>query len=114
MAHIELVDQTFRDGQQSLWGMRIRTGMLERAAPLLDRAGYRAVDITGSSMFECTVRYSRENPWEGFDLWRAWMPHVTLRSGVGSNRIGTLRAGQLVLKRGEAGAITHTATVAGA
>jgi hypothetical protein len=40
-------------------------------------------------MFECTVRYSKENPWEGFDLWRAWMPDVTLRSGVGSNRIGT-------------------------
>jgi pyruvate/oxaloacetate carboxyltransferase len=37
MAHIELVDQTFRDGQQSLWGMRIRTGMPERAVPLLAR-----------------------------------------------------------------------------
>ncbi len=89
MAHIEIVDQTFRDGQQSLWGMRIRTGMLERVAPLVNRAGYRAVDITGSSMFECTMRYSKEDPWEGFDLWRKWMPDVTFRCGVGSNRIGT-------------------------
>jgi oxaloacetate decarboxylase alpha subunit len=89
MAQIEIVDQTFRDGQQSLWGMRIRTGMLEAVAPLVNRAGYRAVDITGSSMFECTVRYSKEDPWEGLDLWRQWMPDVPFRCGVGSNRIGT-------------------------
>jgi oxaloacetate decarboxylase alpha subunit len=63
--------------------------MLQQVAPLVDRAGYRALDITGSSMFECTVRYSHEDPWEGLDLWRAWMPTVTFRSGVGSNRIGT-------------------------
>ena len=91
MSMINIVDQTFRDGQQSLWGMRIRTGMLERVAPLVNRAGFSAVDITGSSMFECTMRYSREDPWEGFDLWRAWMPDVYLRCGVGSNRIGTSR-----------------------
>lgn len=89
MPRIDIVDQTFRDGQQSHWGMRIRTGMLERVAPLVNRAGYAAVDITGSSMFECTMRYSKEDPWEGFDLWRTWMPDVQLRSGVGSNRIGT-------------------------
>lgn len=89
MSMINIVDQTFRDGQQSLWGMRIRTGMLERVAPLVNRAGFSAVDITGSSMFECTMRYAREDPWEGFDLWRAWMPDVQLRCGVGSNRIGT-------------------------
>ena len=37
MSMINIVDQTFRDGQQSLWGMRIRTGMLERVAPLVNR-----------------------------------------------------------------------------
>lgn len=89
MAQIELVDQTFRDGQQCLWGMRVRGGMLEAVAADLDRAGFRALDITGSSMFECTVRYSREDPWESFDMWRAWMPNSHFRSGVGSNRIGT-------------------------
>ncbi|MCB1746486.1 MAG: carboxyltransferase [Gammaproteobacteria bacterium] len=89
MANIEIVDQTFRDGQQSLWGMRIRTGMLAAVAPLVNRAGYRALDITGSSMFECTVRYAKEDPWEGLDLWRQWMPDVPFRCGVGSNRIGT-------------------------
>jgi oxaloacetate decarboxylase alpha subunit len=38
-------------------------------------------------MFECVVRYSQEDPWEGLDLWREWMPTLRFRAGVGSNRI---------------------------
>ena len=87
MSHIDLVDQTFRDGQQCLWGMRLRTGMVTPVARELDTAGYSAIDITGSSMFECVLRYSREDPWEGLDHWRRAMPRTEFRSGVGSNRI---------------------------
>ena len=29
MAHIEFLDETMRDGQQSLWGLRMRAGMAE-------------------------------------------------------------------------------------
>jgi oxaloacetate decarboxylase alpha subunit len=86
---IELVDQTFRDGQQSLWGMRLRGGMLAGVAGDLDRAGFRAVEVTGSSLMECSVRYSREDPWESLDLWRRWMPNSELRAPVCQNRIGT-------------------------
>ena len=87
VSHIDLVDQTFRDGQQCLWGMRLRTGMVTPVARELDTAGYSAIDITGSSMFECVLRYSREDPWEGLDHWRRVMPRTEFRSGVGSNRI---------------------------
>ena len=76
MTHIDLVDQTFRDGQQCLWGMRLRTGMVTPVARELDTAGYSAIDITGSSMFECVLRYSREDPWEGLDHWRRVMPRT--------------------------------------
>jgi oxaloacetate decarboxylase (Na+ extruding) subunit alpha len=86
---IELVDQTFRDGQQSLWGMRLRGGMLRKVAAELDRSGFRAVEVTGSSLMECSVRYSREDPWESLDLWRTWLPSSELRSPVCQNRIGT-------------------------
>ena len=86
---IELVDQTFRDGQQSLWGMRLRGGMLRKVAGELDRSGFRAVEVTGSSLMECSVRYSREDPWESLDLWRTWLPSSELRSPVCQNRIGT-------------------------
>src|SRR5260370_5950686 len=51
VAHIELLDQTLRDGPQSLWGMKMQAGMALPAAPHLDKTGFRAVDLVGSSMF---------------------------------------------------------------
>ncbi len=89
MAHIDIVEQTFRDGQQSLWGMRLRGGMLERVARQMDEAGFRAIEVTGSSLMECSVRYSHEDPWESLDMWRQWMPTSELRAPVCQNRIGT-------------------------
>ena len=69
-------------------GNALRAGMVEAVAEDLDQGGFRAVEITGSSLFECSVRYSREDPWEGLDLWRRWMPNSELRSPVCQNRIG--------------------------
>ena len=89
MAHIDIVEQTFRDGQQSLWGMRLRGGMLESVARQMDEAGFRAIEVTGSSLMECSVRYSHEDPWESLDYWRRWMPNSELRAPVCQNRIGT-------------------------
>jgi oxaloacetate decarboxylase alpha subunit len=87
VTQIEFIDQTLRDGQQSLWGMRIRAGMAAAAAENLDRTGFRTVDVTGSSMMECMMRYSREDPWDGLDMWRRWMPNSRLRAGTRSNCI---------------------------
>jgi oxaloacetate decarboxylase alpha subunit len=87
VATIELVDQTLRDGQQSLWGMRMRAGHSLPVATDIDRVGYRVVDFTGSSPFEVLVRYCRENPWEGLDLIRAAMPTARMRAGSRANAI---------------------------
>ena len=43
--------------------------------------------MTGSSIFECMMRYNREDPWDGLDLWRSWMPTSRLRAGSRSNCI---------------------------
>jgi oxaloacetate decarboxylase (Na+ extruding) subunit alpha len=85
MAHIELLDETMRDGQQSLWGMRMQAGMALPVAPMVDRTGYRVVDLTGSSMFECLIKYCYENPWDGLDLMVDAMPRSLIRAGMRSN-----------------------------
>jgi oxaloacetate decarboxylase alpha subunit len=85
MAHIELVDETMRDGQQSLWGMRMQAGMALPVAPLIDRAGYRVIDLTGSSLFEVLIKNCSENPWEGLDLLVQAMPRTKIRGGMRSN-----------------------------
>ena len=85
MAHIEFIDQTLRDGQQSLWGMRMQAGMALPVTPLIDKVGYRVVDLTGSSMFEVLIKYCREDPWAGLDLLTRSMPNSITRAGLRSN-----------------------------
>lgn len=85
MAHIEFLDTTMRDGQQSLWGMEMRCGMALPIAPTIDRTGFRVIDLTGSSMFEVSIRVNRENPWEGLDLLTEAMPKTPIRAGMRSN-----------------------------
>lgn len=87
MATIEFVDQTLRDGHQSLWGMRMRSGHALPVAADIDRVGYRIVDYTGSSAMEVMVRHCKENPWVGLDRVREAMPTATLRAGARSNAI---------------------------
>src|SRR5919199_1434358 len=87
MARIEFIDQTARDGQQSLWGMRMRAGHLLPVADAIDGAGYRVVDLTGSSLFEVLVRYRQEDPWKGLDIVRAAMPRSVLRAGTRTNGV---------------------------
>ena len=85
MAHIEFLDETMRDGQQSLWGMRMQAGMALPIIPTIDRTGYRVIDLTGSSMFEVLIRHCQENPWEGLDLQVQAMPRTPIRAGMRSN-----------------------------
>lgn len=91
MAHIEFVDETFRDGMQSLWGMRMQAGMALPAAGPLDRTGFRRIELTGSNHFEVLVRYCRENPWQMLDALVEAMPRTVIRSGMRSNAMATFR-----------------------
>jgi oxaloacetate decarboxylase alpha subunit len=87
MARVELIDQSLRDGQQSLWGFRMRAGHVLPIADAIDSAGYRVVDLTGSSPFEVQVRYNREDPWRGLDAVRAAFRTSVLRAGTRSNGV---------------------------
>ena len=57
MAHVEFLDETMRDGQQSLWGMRMQAGMALPVSPLIDRTGFRVIDLAGSSLMEVMIKY---------------------------------------------------------
>ena len=50
LAEIDIIDQALRDGQQSLWGMRMKVARLADIAGDIEHAGYRVVDLTGSSI----------------------------------------------------------------
>jgi oxaloacetate decarboxylase (Na+ extruding) subunit alpha len=85
VTRVELLDETLRDGQQSLWGMRMQAGMALPVADLLDRTGFRVIDATGSSFMEVLVKYCREDPWAGLDLLRAAIYRTPMRAGMRGN-----------------------------
>jgi oxaloacetate decarboxylase alpha subunit len=85
MAHIEFLDETMRDGQQSLWGLRMRAGMALPVSPLIDKTGFKIIDLTGGGMLDVLTRYCQENYWEGLDLLVESMPQTPVRAGLRAN-----------------------------
>ena len=82
MTEIEFVDQTLRDGQQSLWGMSMRAYQAVQALPHIDRTGFRVVDLTGAGMFTVLLRSFRDDPWASTDFLLANLPNSTTRAGI--------------------------------
>lgn len=80
MAKIGLVETSLRDGNQSLWGATaLTTAMMLKAAPLIGRVGYTAVDFVASTHMGVAVRYHRENPWDRIRLVHKAMPDTPLQ-----------------------------------
>ncbi|HEX4109492.1 MAG TPA: hypothetical protein VHX88_15250 [Solirubrobacteraceae bacterium] len=81
MAEIQFCDQTFRDGPQSLWGMRMRAGMITDIAHHMDRAGFYSIDVPSGGFYTVMMRFLREDPIEAAQHYRRMMPNSTLRYG---------------------------------
>lgn len=66
---IKFVDTTIRDGQASIWAMNMATRHLTPIMPLLDKAGFDAIEfVAPASRFKKFVRDLREDPWD----WIHW------------------------------------------
>ena len=96
MNRIELVDQTIRDAQQSLWGLMMRTDHITPIAEMMGKVGYRAVATVGSQAFTIEVRNHHEDPWERIRSLARLMPGTCLR---GSYQTASLSAFDLSTPR---------------
>jgi oxaloacetate decarboxylase alpha subunit len=79
MDEIRFVDTTIRDGHQSLWAERMRTGMMLPIAPALDEAGFDAIELLSGSHIKKAVRELREDPWERIRGVAKRIPNTPLR-----------------------------------
>ena len=75
---VNLIDLTLRDAHQCLWATRMTTGMMRDVAPLLDRAGFEAIDLVGGAVFDVCVRYLKEDPWERMRILSGWVTETPL------------------------------------
>jgi pyruvate/oxaloacetate carboxyltransferase/biotin carboxyl carrier protein len=96
MKKIELVDQTLRDAQQSLWGFTMRTDHMTPIAETMDKVGYRAIATVGSQAFTVQVRNLNEDPWERIRVLSKRITRTPLR---GSYQIGSLSSFDLSTPR---------------
>jgi oxaloacetate decarboxylase alpha subunit len=85
MPHLEFLDETLRDGQQSLWGMRMQAAHALPIASVLDRTGFSRIDLAASSFMEVLIKFCREDPWEGLDLLQREITRTPTRGGMRSN-----------------------------
>lgn len=80
MAEIQLVETSLRDGNQSLWGaLGIDTARTLAIAPVMERAGFKAIDFTTSTHMGVAVRYKHQDPWERIRLMAEATPRTPLQ-----------------------------------
>jgi oxaloacetate decarboxylase (Na+ extruding) subunit alpha len=79
MPEVRLIDTTVRDGHQSLWSANaLSTSMIAEIAPVMNEAGFHAIDFTSSTHMAMAVRWQQEDPWERIRVIRELMPDTRL------------------------------------
>jgi oxaloacetate decarboxylase alpha subunit len=71
---LQFIDETLRDGPQSLWATRISTQTMVEVAPFIERVGFDRVTVMSAACFEVAVKFMRDDPWERL---RCMRRHVT-------------------------------------
>ena len=79
MNELRFNEETFRDGQQSLWANRMRTASMLPIAPVMDEAGFDSINIMSGSAFESCVLYLNEDPWERLHLLCQLLPNTDIQ-----------------------------------
>lgn len=74
MKKLRILDETLRNGQQSLWATRMRTKSMLPIAPVMDEAGFDTICVHAGVSFETAAMYLFEDPWERVRLLRHEMP----------------------------------------
>ena len=78
MNKVRILDETLRNGQQSLWATRMRTESMLPIAPVMDEAGFDTVGVMAGVSFESAAMYLFEDPWERIRLLCQHMPRTSL------------------------------------
>ena len=76
---VKIVDTALRDGSQSLIATRLTTDEILQVAPLLDKAGYYALEVWGGATFDSCLRFLDEDPWERLRAIRKACPNTKLQ-----------------------------------
>lgn len=97
--HIDFIDSTLRDAQQSLWGLNMRAFEAANALRPLSETGFSTIDLTGPGMFQVITRDYHDDPWDHLDFLVKNMPGNKFRQGMRTHTaIGFLPSPEAIMK----------------
>ncbi|MFC2021386.1 pyruvate carboxylase subunit B [Chloroflexota bacterium] len=89
MNPIKVTDNTFRDGQQSIFATRMQTEDMASIAAELDQAGFYSMEVWGGATFDAAIRFLNEDPWDRPRILKELIPNTPLQMLVrGQNLVG--------------------------
>ncbi len=87
--HIAICEEALRDAHQCLWSTRMTNEMMLPICSRLDEAGYDAIDLIGGAVWDVSIRFLREDPWERIRHVRALIPKTPLNAWVRGQSLWT-------------------------
>ncbi len=61
---IPIVEEALRDAHQCLWSTRMTNEMMLPVVERMDAVGYDAIDLIGGAVWDVSIRFLLEDPWE--------------------------------------------------
>lgn len=87
--HIPICEEALRDAHQCLWSTRMTNEMMLPIAGLMDSVGYDAIDLIGGAVWDVSMRFLREDPWERMRHVRHLIPKTPLNAWVRGQSLWT-------------------------
>lgn len=89
MKKIQITETVLRDAHQSLMATRLKLEDFKDILPMIDKAGYRAVECWGGATFDSCLRFLDEDPWERLRVIKSELPNTKLQMLLrGQNLLG--------------------------
>ena len=86
---VKITDLTLRDGHQSLFATRMKTGDMLPIAEKMDSIGFYSMEVWGGATFDVMTRFLNEDPWDRVRLLKKKMPNTKLQMLLrGQNLVG--------------------------
>ena len=79
MAKVKIMETILRDAHQSQAATRMKLEEMLPACPMLDKAGFYALEVWGGATFDSCLRYLNEDPWERLRVLRKALPNSKLQ-----------------------------------
>lgn len=96
---ILITDTTLRDGHQSLWATRMRTGDMLPILTRMDDIGFYSLEVWGGATFDACLRFLDENPWERLRVIKQHCPKTPLSMLLrGQNLVGYRHYGDEIVR----------------